>query len=153
MSEVEMKSVSYYTLKLDTKEAIQVKKTILHLKKMGTLSNLEIRNYLIMTASPELKQKIKNADMDNLYDAFNDLVIEMQKDAKCLDEACAANENYQEVKAALIANKEVSEDLKVLLQEDNPILQKQIEEALAMARGNKKEAQDVPTNNAEGMDM
>lgn len=121
--------IDYYTLKLNVREVIEIKLKMALVFNGGNATNEEIRNYLILTCENPLKDKLINAYLDTLYDVFKDLAKEINRDDECIKSACAQSDNYEDVKNILL-NSDISECMRVLLNEDDSYLRSQIENCL-----------------------
>ena len=130
--EKEYLSIDYYTLKLNLEQACQIKKHLDFLiKNNPEITNEAIRDYLLISGitDPILKEKIKYASLDNLYDAFDAMVTDMGKDAEALSVVCTDSISYEDAKKRLL-KMTISEDLKQLLLKDNAILKGQIDKRI-----------------------
>ena len=126
-------SIDYYTLKLNLEEACQIKKHLDFLiKNNPEITNEAIRDYLLISGitDPILKEKIKYASLDNLYDAFDAMVTDMGKDAEALSGVCVDAKDYADAKERLLAGSDISNDLRQLLLNDNAVLKGQIDKRI-----------------------
>ena len=122
--EKEYLSIDYYTLKLNLEQACEIKKHLDFLiKNNPEITNEAIRDYLLISGitDPILKEKIKYASLDNLYDAFDAMVTDMGKDAEALSVVCTDSISYEDAKKRLLEGDAISNDLRQLLLKDNAV--------------------------------
>ena len=126
-------SIDYYTLKLNLEQACEIKKHLAFLlKEYPEITNEEICNYLLVSGitDPILKEKLQQASLDNLYDAFEVMVEDMKRDSEALSGVCADSNSYEDAKKRLLEGDAISNDLRQLLLKDNAVLKSQIEKRI-----------------------
>jgi len=160
--EKEYLSIDYYTLKLNLEQACEIKKHLAFLlKEYPEITNEEICNYLLISGitDPILKEKLQQASLDNIYEAFATMVEDMKRDSEALSGVCADSNSYEDAKKRLLEGDAISNDLRQLLLKDNAVLKSQIDKRIR-ERGEThqhslegKDVVKVPTNKADDMVM